>query len=241
MSRLPDVIGVVGAGTMGAGIAQLSAMAGARTLLHDPAQPALDRALERIPAALERGAAKSRWSAEEASAAAARITAAGSLDDLAPCRLIIEAAPESLEVKRELLGALSRVAPRAVLASNTSSIPITAIASAASDPTRVVGMHFFNPAPVMRLVEVVAGLESSEDALAVARATGEAMGRRVIEATDGPGFLVNRCNRPFGLEALKLLAEQIAGVEDIDRICRLGGRFRMGPFELADLVGVDVG
>jgi 3-hydroxybutyryl-CoA dehydrogenase len=241
MSRLPDVIGVVGAGTMGAGIAQLSAMAGARTLLHDPAQPALDRALERIPAAIERGAAKARWSAEEASAAIARITAAKSLDDLAPCGLIIEAAPEALEVKRELLGALSRVAPRAVLASNTSSILITAIAGAASDPTRVVGMHFFNPAPIMRLVEVVAGLESSEDALAVARATGEAMGRRVIEATDGPGFLVNRCNRPFGLEALKLLAEQIAGVEDIDRICRLGGGFRMGPFELSDLVGVDVG
>jgi 3-hydroxybutyryl-CoA dehydrogenase len=128
-----------------------------------------------------------------------------------------------------------------VLASNTSSIPITSIAPAAADPSRVVGMHFFNPAPLMRLVEVIAGLESGPDALATARATGEAMGRRVIEAADGPGFIVNRCNRPFGLEALKLLAEQAADVETIDRICRLGGGFRMGPFELSDLVGVDVG
>jgi 3-hydroxybutyryl-CoA dehydrogenase len=241
MSRLPDVIGVVGAGTMGAGIAQLSALAGARTLLHDPAQPALERALERIPAALERGAAKGRWSPGEASEATARLAAAHTLEDLAPCGLIIEAAPEALELKRELFAALSRIAPEAVLASNTSSIPITAIAGAAEDPSRVVGMHFFNPAPLMRLVEVVAGLESSEDALSVAHATGEAMGRRVIEATDGPGFIVNRCNRPFGLEALKLLGERIAGVEEIDRICRLAGGFRMGPFELSDLVGVDVG
>ena len=128
-----------------------------------------------------------------------------------------------------------------MLASNTSSIPITSIAPAAADPTRVVGMHFFNPAPLMRLVEVIAGLESSEEALAVARAAGEAMGRRVIDASDGPGFIVNRCNRPFGLEALKLVSEGVAGVEEIDRICRMAGGFRMGPFELSDLVGVDVG
>jgi 3-hydroxybutyryl-CoA dehydrogenase len=241
MSRLPDVIGVVGAGTMGAGIAQLSALAGARTLIHDPAQPALDRVLERIPAALERGAAKGRWTADEARAAAARVEAAPALEDLAPCGLIIETAPEALELKRELFAALSRIASGAVLASNTSSIPITAIAGAAEDPRQVVGMHFFNPAPVMRLVEVVAGLESSEEALAVARATGEAMGRRVIDAADGPGFLVNRCNRPFGLEALKLVGEQIADVGAIDRVCRMAGGFRMGPFELSDLVGVDVG
>ncbi len=106
---------------------------------------------------------------------------------------------------------------------------------------RVVGMHFFNPAPVMRLLEVVAGEQSSDGALAVAEATGEAMGKTVIRATDGPGFLVNRCNRPFGLEALRLLQERIADVEAIDRICRMAGGFRMGPFELMDLVGVDTG
>jgi len=241
MSGVPEVIGVLGAGTMGSGIAQLACLAGARTLLYDPDVGALERALERIPAALERGAAKGRWSADEASAAAGRLE---SIDDLAAfgaCGLIVEAAPESVEVKRDVFARLSKAAPDAVLASNTSSIPITAIAPAAADPSRVVGMHFFNPAPLMRLVEVIAGLESSEETLAVARATGEAMGRRVIDATDGPGFVVNRCNRPFGLEALKLLAERAGDVETIDRICRLGGGFRMGPFELSDLVGVDVG
>jgi 3-hydroxybutyryl-CoA dehydrogenase len=128
-----------------------------------------------------------------------------------------------------------------VLATNTSSLLVTAIAAGASHPERVVGMHFFNPAPLMKLLEVVAGVESSPRALALARATGEAMGKTVIVAKDGPGFIVNRCNRPFGLEALRLLQEQIADVEKIDRICRMEGGFRMGPFELMDLVGVDTG
>jgi 3-hydroxybutyryl-CoA dehydrogenase len=156
---------------------------------------------------------------------------------------VIEAAPESLELKREIFVRLSTdiVSADCVLATNTSSLLVTAIAAGTTRPERVVGMHFFNPAPVMRLLEVVAGTESAEPALAVARAAGEAMGKHVIDAADGPGFLVNRSNRPFGLEALKLLQERIAPLEDIDRICRLGGGFRMGPFELMDLVGVDVG
>jgi 3-hydroxybutyryl-CoA dehydrogenase len=128
-----------------------------------------------------------------------------------------------------------------VLATNTSSLLVTAVATPVRRPERVVGMHFFNPAPVMRLLEVVAGEESSPEALALARAAGEAMGKHVIDAADGPGFLVNRCNRPFGLEALKLLQERVAPLEEIDRICRMGGGFRMGPFELMDLVGVDTG
>ena len=237
----PRVIGVVGAGTMGSGIAQLGALSGARTLLFDADGAAVERALERIPAQLERGAEKGRWSAEDAGGARERLEGAGSLADLGECELIVEAAPESLDVKRELFGELSKIAPGAVLASNTSSIPITSIAPAAADPTRVVGMHFFNPAPLMRLVEVIAGLESSDEALDVARAAGEAMGRRVIDASDGPGFVVNRCNRPFGLEAMKLVSDGVAGVTEIDRICRQAGGFRMGPFELSDLVGVDVG
>src|SRR5207245_3107017 len=118
---------------------------------------------------------------------------------------------------------------------------VTAVAAAVKRPERVVGMHFFNPAPVMRLLEVVAGAQSAPEALAVARAAGEAMGKRVIDAADGPGFLVNRCNRPFGLEALKLVSERIASPEQIDRIVRLGGGFRMGPFEVMDLVGIDLG
>jgi len=241
MSGAPKVIGVVGAGTMGAGIAQLAALSGARTLLFDADAGAVERALERIPQHLDRGAERGRWSAEDAAAARDRLAGAGDLADLADCELIVEAAPESLDLKRELFGSLSEIAPGAVLASNTSSIPITSIAPAAADPSRVVGMHFFNPPPLMKLVEVIAGLESSDDALATARAAGEAMGKRVIDAADVPGFLVNRCSRPYGLEAQKLLAERAADLETIDRICRLEGGFKMGPFELSDLVGVDVG
>ena len=128
-----------------------------------------------------------------------------------------------------------------VLASNTSSLSVTEIAAGVPGPERVVGMHFFNPAPVMKLVEVVAGERSGEAALETTRELGRAMGRRVIDAADGPGFLVNRCGRPFSLEALRLVQEGLATVEQVDRICRLGGGFRMGPFELMDLVGIDVG
>ena len=242
VGHAPGVIGVVGAGTMGAGIAQLACLAGARTLLHDPVAEALDRGAEAVRSALARGAERGRYDPSEASAAADRLQPAGSLEALAASALVIEAAPESLPVKHEIFERLSAlVAPEAVLATNTSSLPVTAIAAAASRPERVVGMHFFNPAPVMRLLEVVVGEESGEYALAVARATGEAMGKRVILAADGPGFLVNRCNRPFGLEALRLVGERVATVEVVDRICRMGAGFPMGPFELSDLVGVDVG
>jgi 3-hydroxybutyryl-CoA dehydrogenase len=236
-------IGVAGAGTMGSGIAQLACLSGARTLLHDPAPDALDAGLTRIRTQLERGAERARLTASEAADAAGRLEPAAGLEDLAPCDLVIEAAPERLELKRDLLARLSEqiVSEECVLATNTSSLLVTAIAGAARRPERVVGMHFFNPAPVMRLLEVVAGGQSAPAALALARATGEAMGKHVIDAADGPGFLVNRCNRPFGLEALKLLEERIATIEEIDRICRLGGGFRMGPFELMDLVGVDTG
>jgi 3-hydroxybutyryl-CoA dehydrogenase len=239
----PHTVGVAGAGTMGSGIAQLACLAGARTLLHDPMPEALDRGIEQIKRHLDRGAERGRWSAEEAGAAAGRLERAGSLADLAPCELVIEAAPERLELKQELFAELSRdvVSPGCVLATNTSSLLVTAVARLTEHPERVVGMHFFNPAPLMRLLEVVAGAESSEPALALARATGEAMGKVVIDAADGPGFLVNRCNRPFGLEGQRLVLEQVAPFHDVDRICRMEGGFRMGPFELSDLTGVDVG
>ena len=237
MLAAAEVVGVVGAGTMGAGIAQLAAAAGARTLVYDPDELALQRGLDRARDGLSKWAAKGRVAAD----AASLLAPAGDLAGLAPCDLVIEAAPESLALKHELFAALSQAAPQAVLASNTSSIPITDIAPAAADPGRVVGLHFFNPAPLMALVELIAGLDSSPEALALARRTAEAMGKRVIDAADCPGFLVNRCNRPFGLEALRLLQERIADAPTIDRVVRLGGGFRMGPFELADLVGLDTG
>ncbi len=236
------VIGVLGAGTMGSGIAQLAARSGARTLLWDPIPEALEHGLARARDGLQKEASRGRMSEGDAAAASERLQAVDDVSKLAPCELVIEAAPERPELKRELYERLSEVVcDECVLASNTSSLLVTAIARAASNPERVVGMHFFNPAPVMRLVEVVAGERSSDEALALAHATGEAMGKTVIRAKDGPGFIVNRCNRPFGLEALRLLAEQVADVETIDRICRMQGGFRMGPFELMDLVGVDTG
>jgi 3-hydroxybutyryl-CoA dehydrogenase len=228
---------------MGAGIAQLGCLSGAHTLLHDPMPEALERGLERIRAQLGRGVERGRLSEADAKDAADRLEAAPALENLAGCELLIEAAPERLELKQDLFARLSEeiVDEECVLATNTSSLLVTAVAAAVTRPERVVGMHFFNPPPLMRLLEVVAGEQSSQAALERARAAGEAMGKHVIVAADGPGFLVNRCNRPFGLEALKLLQERVAPLEDIDRICRLAGGFRMGPFELMDLVGVDVG
>jgi 3-hydroxybutyryl-CoA dehydrogenase len=242
VSRAASVIGVLGAGTMGAGIAQLAARSGARTLLYDPFPEALARGIASAEDGLRKEMVKGRLREEDAAAASERLQPVEDFAALAPCELVIEAAPERLELKHEMYAKLSEVVSEGcVLATNTSSLLVTAIATGASHPERVVGMHFFNPAPLMPLVEVIAGVRSSQEALAVAQATGEAMGKTVILANDGPGFIVNRCNRPFGLEALRLLQEQIADIETIDRVCRVEGGFRMGPFELFDLVGVETG
>jgi 3-hydroxybutyryl-CoA dehydrogenase len=242
VSRLPDTVGVVGAGTMGAGIAQLAAVAGARTLLHDPVPEALERGVAGIRRRLERSAERGRMDQSEAEAAAERLEPVEDIAELAPSGLVIEAGPERLELKREIFGALAEaVAPDALLATNTSSLSVTAIAASVPHPERVVGMHFFNPPPIMKLVEVVAGESSSPEAVQRARAAGEAMGRHPIEAADVAGFLVNRCNRPFSLEALRLVQERLATPQQVDRVCRLAGGFPMGPFELMDLVGIEVG
>jgi 3-hydroxybutyryl-CoA dehydrogenase len=201
---------------MGAGIAATARDAGVDVLIHDP-DPAARSRVDGVP-----------W--------------AETLADLAPCDVVIEAAPERLDVKRALFAELARsVARDAVLATNTSSLLVSAIAAGVPRPERVVGLHFFNPVPKMRLVELVAGAASSPEALARARALAESLGKRVIEAADGPGFLVNRCNRPFSLEALRIVQERLATPAQVDRICRLAAGFRMGPFELMDLVGLDVG
>jgi 3-hydroxybutyryl-CoA dehydrogenase len=234
----PAVLGVVGAGTMGAGIAQLGCAAGIRTILHDPVPEALEAGAGRIETGLAKWVEKGRAGED----AAGMLERADSLEGLSECELVIEAAPERADLKRELFASLSRVCgPETVLATNTSSIPVTSLASAAERPENAVGMHFFNPPPLMPLVEVIRADQTSERAVEVARAAAEAMGKEVVLAADGPGFLVNRCARPFNAEGLRLLQERLATAEQIDRICRLGGGFRMGPFELMDLVGIDVG
>jgi 3-hydroxybutyryl-CoA dehydrogenase len=235
-------VGVVGAGTMGSGIAQIACLGGYETRLHDPVPEALDAGIERMRAALAKGTEKGRWSEGDAEAASALVSPAPSLSDLAGCDLVIEAAPEDLELKRELFAALAANlgGPEAILATNTSSLPVTAIAEGVSHPERIVGMHFFNPPALMKLVEVVATADSAPEALDATTEVGVRMGRTPIRAKDSPGFIANCLARPFTLESLRMLADGIADVETIDRVCRLGGGFKMGPFELIDLIGLDV-
>jgi 3-hydroxybutyryl-CoA dehydrogenase len=226
---------------MGAGIAQLACLGGIDTHLHDPDPDALARGGSQVREGLARGAERGRWTAAAADAATARLRQTRDLEDLAGCELVVEAAPEDLELKRSLFARLAEVCgPQAILATNTSSLSVTAIAAGLERPERACGMHFFNPPPLMRLVEVVPGDETSESTVAAAIGVARAMGREPIRAADGIGFVANRVARPFTLEALRLRGQRIAEHEVIDRIVRIGGRFRMGPFELMDLVGVDV-
>ena len=239
--RRVEHIGVVGAGTMGAGIAQIAALGGYETRLYDPIPAALESGLEKLNAALTKGVAKGLWSETEADEASGRAGGAHSLADLAECDLVVEAAPEDLALKRRLFAALADACgPRTILASNTSSLPIAAIAAGVPQRERVVGMHFFNPPALMKLVEVVATADSASEALNATTEVGRRMGRTPIRARDSPGFIANRLARPFTLESLRMLADGVADAKTIDRVCRIGGGFRMGPFELIDLIGLDV-
>ena len=234
-------VGVIGAGTMGRGIAQLAALGGYETVLYDIAPDLVDAGAEGLRAALDKGAERGRWSVDEAKAAAARVETATELGGLRECGLIVEAAPEKLELKREIFIALAEaLGPEPVFASNTSSLRVSEIAAGVPQPERVVGMHFFNPPALMKLVEVVAAERSSEAALAAATEVAERMGRTPIRAKDSPGFVANRLARPFSLESLRMLGDGVADAATIDRAVRLGGGFRMGPFELLDLIGLDV-
>ena len=241
MTPKVERIGVAGAGTMGAGIAQVASLAGFTTYLYDPDPSALSAGEARLRADLLKGADRGRWTISEAEAASARLRGTSALERLEGCELVIEAAPESLDLKQELIAELEALcAASTVLATNTSSLSVSQIAAAADRPERVCGMHFFNPPALMRLVEIVAGDCTAPDALELVTEVAERMGRTPIRAADGIGFLANRCARPFTLEALRLVGEHVATPDQIDRLVRIGGGHRMGPFELMDLVGVDV-
>jgi 3-hydroxybutyryl-CoA dehydrogenase len=237
----PSSVGVVGAGTMGAGIAQIAALGGYRTAIYELDPEALGRGTEQLRSALGRGAERGRWSEQDATDALGRIDTDTSTEVLRDCDLVIEAAPEDLELKRDLFEQVAAVCgPETVLATNTSSLSVTAIATGAPAPERIVGMHFFNPPALMKLVEVVAGDESGDPALELTTDVARGMGRTPIRARDSMGFVANRCVRPFFLESLRMLAEGVAPHDEIDRIVRIGGGLRMGPFELMDLIGLDV-
>jgi 3-hydroxybutyryl-CoA dehydrogenase len=234
-------LGVVGAGTMGAGIAQIAALGGYQTFLYEIDRTQLDRGLEMIENGMRLGTERDRWTEAAASQALERLQADTLIELLRGCELVIEAAPEDLELKRDLFSRLAAVCgDRTVLATNTSSLSVTAIAAGVERPERIVGMHFFNPPALMQLVEIVAGDESEEAALELAAEVARGMGRTPIRARDTVGFVANRCVRPFFLESLRMLGEGVAPHDEIDRIVRLGAGLRMGPFELMDLIGIDV-
>ncbi len=235
-----STVGVLGAGTMGAGIAQVAAEAGLDVLLFDPVAGATDRARDRIAGFLARRAEKGQMTAEEASAAAERVHQVSSLESLGAADLVIEAIPEEIELKREAFRRLDAAAAAdAILATNTSSLSVARIASATGHPERVLGMHFFNPVPLMALVEVIAGpLTASEVADSVAL-LARRLGKTPVVAADTPGFIVNRVQRALYLEAYRIHEEGLAGIDAIDDAIRELG-FRLGPFELADVVGTDV-
>jgi 3-hydroxybutyryl-CoA dehydrogenase len=233
-------IGIVGAGTMGAGIATMSCLGGYPTGIHDPDSDVLGRARQTLSESLAKGAGKG-WSEEDAERASGRLRTVEGIGDLAGCDLIIEAAPERLGLKQGLFAELAEACGQeAILATNTSSLRVADIAARTPGPERVVGMHFFNPPTRMKLVEVVATAASSAEALDATTEVVERMGRTPIRAKDSPGFIANRLARPFSLESLRMLADGVGDAETIDRVCRLGGGFRMGPFELIDLIGLDV-
>lgn len=233
-------IAVTGAGTMGAGIAQLAAQSGFDVLMYDIEDAFLERGMGNIRSALQLRVDKGKMAQDEMDSVLSRIKTSTSRDGVATHDLIIEAAPEDLDLKREIFSSLSAQAgPSTILATNTSSLSITSIASAARHPERVVGMHFFNPAPVMPLVEVIAAPQTSSDVVETIRGVAQAMGKTPVRASDTPGFIVNRVARPFYGEALKIWGDGTATVAQVDDAMRLAG-FRMGPFELMDLIGVDI-
>jgi len=238
---LSTVVAVVGAGAMGAGIAQVAAAAGHRVRLLDSRPGAAEQAVAAIQAQFAKLADKGRLTPEAAQAAGARLLPAASSADLADAGLVIEAIVEHLEVKRGLLRELEAICgPDCILASNTSSISITAIAAGLQRPQRLVGMHFFNPAPLMALVEIVSGLATDPCLAAMLHATAAAWGKTPVHARSTPGFIVNRVARPFYAEGLRLLQEGAADCATLDALMREAGGFRMGPFELMDLIGHDV-
>jgi 3-hydroxybutyryl-CoA dehydrogenase len=237
-------IGVAGAGTMGAGISLIAAVGGYETFMWDPDPAALNAGFERVgDDLLKRIRRKQKLPRVGGqSGKAAPIHEMRKLRGLASCDLVIEAAPEDLELKRKLFADLAelRESGEAIFATNTSSLPVTEIAAAVPRPERVVGMHFFNPPSRMKLVEVVAGERSAPETVEAVAEVARQMGRTPILARDSPGFVANRLARPFTLEPLRMFAEGVADAPTIDRVVRLGGGFRMGPFELIDLIGLDV-
>jgi len=231
-------IAIVGAGTMGQGIAQIAALADYNTLLYDLNDKVLQNALTNIEKNLDKGIEKGKIKTKDKVKALKKIRITNNFNEL-KADVVIEAVIEKLEVKREVFEKLEAInGPQTIFATNTSSIPITQIAASTKHPGRMIGMHFFNPAHIMKLVEVISGVTTDAETATAIRQLAEVLGKVPIMAKDSPGFIVNRVARHFYLESLKILEENIAGVETIDKLIESSG-FKMGPFRLMDLIGID--
>ena len=235
-----QTIGIVGAGQMGRGIAQVAAQTGFSVILFDAFKNSLDFGHNFIKTQLDKGVEKGKWSADEAKTFFGKIKATSDIKDLKNCDLVVEAATEKKELKFEIFRQLDEVVnPEAILASNTSSISITEIAAVTKRPHLVAGMHYMNPVPVMKLVEGIRGLETSDETFNTVAAVSEKMGKTFVRAQDFPGFAVNRILMPMINEAVYALYEGVASAKDIDTAMKLGTNQPMGPLELADFIGLD--
>ena len=230
-------IGVIGAGTMGIGIAQVAALQGFEVIVYDSSAEALNRFEVDILKNLEKGVEKGKIKLQQKEEALAKIGIQQSIKDL-QADFIIEAVVEVLDIKIDIFRKLIENNPGAILASNTSSIPITQIASGLTEPSRLVGMHFFNPAHIMKLVEVISGADTDKEIVSITMGLAEKFGKIPVAVKDSPGFIVNRVARHYYVESIKLMEEKVSDVEGIDRLLESSG-FRMGPFRLMDLIGVD--
>lgn len=235
-----ETVGVIGCGLMGSGITHVCAEAGYRTIVREATDDLVSGGIGRIEGLLSRNVSKGKMTEDEKSAVLGRITGTTEFDDLADCDLVIEAVTENLETKQEVFRTLDEIVPPgAILASNTSSISITELASATNRPQQVLGLHFFNPVPVMKLIEMIIGLQTSAKTVETARQFGESLGKQVIEVKDTPGFIVNYLLIPYLLDAVRLVESGVASKEDIDAGMVLGCSHPLGPLKLLDFIGLD--
>ncbi len=234
-------VGVIGSGTMGAGIAQLLVQNGYPVILFDIDEVTVTRAREAIESKLDRLVDKEKMSIEASHQAKKNLGITTDMVSFADCQLVIEAAPEKLDIKRSIFTQLEEICSKdSILVSNTSSLSITEISGQSTNPERIAGLHFFNPAPIMPLVEVVKGLKTATSTVETLTQFAKTIHKSPVTCKDTPGFIVNRVARPFYNEALRIMNDKIASVEQIDRIMKRAGNFKMGPFELQDLIGIDI-
>lgn len=234
-------VGIVGCGLMGSGIAEITARAGYEVVVTEVTEEFLKKGLSRIEASTQKAVDKGKMAAEDRTALLGRIKGTTDLNELASCQLVVEAVIEKMEEKKRVFAELDRICPtETILASNTSSLSITEIAGATSRPNRVLGLHFFSPVPVMRLLEVIRTIMADEDIIEVGVEYGKAIGKETVVCKDAPGFIVNQLYLPYTLVAIRQWERGLASMEDIDKAMTLGLNYPMGPFTLMDFVGLDI-